>query len=240
MTKAHGERKHAKLSASGAERWVYCPGSIALSEGMQPKDNVYSLEGTLAHEVVEAFILKRGFPEGTTKEMVMHAKNASDHILRLHDEAKHAELLVEEKVYLDFIHPEAFGTLDYAVVEHFGTLQILDFKYGKSPVSPKENLQFLFYALAVGYKYDWNFNKVRMWTLQPRVAGFEGYTFWEITTRELMGYISVFRDAARRVEQKTADYAEGKWCYFCVAKAKCPLKQQRNDEKAMTLFKPWR
>lgn len=237
--KPHGERKHAKFAASSAERYFNCPGSVALSEGIPPKDNIYSLEGTRAHEVLESIVTSKPIPDGATLEMIGHAKRAAKFILDLHEKATHADLMVEEKVRLDFVHPEAFGTLDYAIVEHFGTLQVLDFKYGKSLVSPVENLQFLFYALGVAHRFDWNFKRVKMWTLQPRVSGFDGYSFWEITISELKEYIHEFKSAIERVEKSPDVYVEGKHCHWCVAKAKCPIKQEGKLDKAIALFQAY-
>ena len=49
----HKQRAHSKFSASGAERWFACPGSVELSEGVPDKETEWSKEGTLAHEVLE-------------------------------------------------------------------------------------------------------------------------------------------------------------------------------------------
>ena len=247
----HSERAHAKYSASGAERYFACPGSVPLSEGLPDQTNKKAAEGTRAHEVLEGIVKKSlqlkvnpQFPVEPSdarlpSEMVLHTLHVAAHILRLKYEMG-AELLVEAKVSLDFIHPEAWGSLDYAILDHFGTLHILDFKYGRSLVSPKENLQFLFYALGAAFKYDWNFKKVRMWTLQPRAPRFEGYTFWEITMKELMAYIPKFQRAIRRVETHPEEYREGGHCFFCKAKAICPLKTQQKVEKAKAVFSPIR
>ena len=42
---------HAKLSASGASRWINCPGSIVLEENFEDTSSEYAKEGTLAHSV---------------------------------------------------------------------------------------------------------------------------------------------------------------------------------------------
>jgi hypothetical protein len=47
---------HAKLSPSGAERWMTCPGSIVLSEGMPNPDSTFAAEGTKAHELAECWL----------------------------------------------------------------------------------------------------------------------------------------------------------------------------------------
>ena len=46
---------HARLSASSAERWINCPGSIKLAEELNLKgtSSAYADEGTLAHSVAE-------------------------------------------------------------------------------------------------------------------------------------------------------------------------------------------
>ena len=43
--------KHAVLSPSGAERWMACPGSVALSMGLPSTSSVHADEGTAAHEL---------------------------------------------------------------------------------------------------------------------------------------------------------------------------------------------
>ena len=44
---------HAKLSPSSAERWMTCPGSVALSEGYADRSSAVADEGTAAHELAE-------------------------------------------------------------------------------------------------------------------------------------------------------------------------------------------
>lgn len=41
--------KHAKLSPSSADRWMTCPGSVALSQGIKEESSSYADEGTAAH-----------------------------------------------------------------------------------------------------------------------------------------------------------------------------------------------
>ena len=47
---------HAKLSPSSAERWMSCPGSVALNEGKDDKGSSYAAEGTAAHELAEKIL----------------------------------------------------------------------------------------------------------------------------------------------------------------------------------------
>lgn len=248
MLPNHSERKHSKFSASGAERWFACSGSVALSEGIVSKDSDASKEGVKGHETLEEIVkaaLAMGaksvhrprFDKSVPSEMVDHCTHAANHILKVYHAAPHSELLIEKRVLLDFVHPDAFGTLDYAVVDVFGTLHIMDYKYGKYMVSPEENLQFIFYALAVAHLYDWNFKSVRMWALQPRVRGFDGhYSFWDTPTSDLRKWVSKFRQAVDAVEKYPKRYNEGPHCFFCPAKAICPQKQEGKREKTKSVF----
>lgn len=70
MATATEERAHAICSASGAERWLNCPGSLHLCKDLPPEEpSVYAKEGTRAHgyaeKILRAWVDKgkpRGFP----------------------------------------------------------------------------------------------------------------------------------------------------------------------------------
>lgn len=232
---SHAVRAHSKLSASGAERYFNCPGSVALSEGMVSKDTPASLEGTRAHEVLESVLTGERLYAPPSPEMYNHALRTAAFITSL--EKPKSEFLVETRVHLPFIHPEMFGTFDSAIVNHFGELHVFDYKYGKHPASPIENLQMIFYGMGLAARYDWNFTSVRMWILQPRL---NNYSSWKLDILALKQRIQQFKKAVKRVIDEPTTYKEGSWCFFCVAKGKCPLKQQKREKEAMTLFSPVR
>ncbi|UDL89822.1 DUF2800 domain-containing protein [Mesorhizobium sp. PAMC28654] len=50
---AHTTRAHAKRSPSSAHRWMNCPGSIRMSEGLENKSSIFADEGTAAHMLAE-------------------------------------------------------------------------------------------------------------------------------------------------------------------------------------------
>lgn len=245
----HSGRAHSKFSASGSERWFNCPGSVELQEGIPRKDNAWSLEGTHAHEVLEQLLRDTITSGGLDKyslvtpvlvnapcEMLSYGLSAVRFIWEVHQKHPGSEILVEDRVYLKFIHPEMFGTFDAAVLDHFGTLHVFDYKYGVGAVSPIENLQEIFYSIGLAHQYDWNFKRVRLWIIQPRVRGYDGPTFWEISITELRAYVDQFRRAIRRVAREPKAYAEGPWCHWCSAKGVCPLKAEVKLEKAIEVF----
>lgn len=245
-----GVRAHSKFSASGAERWMSCSASVELSEGVPDKSSKWAEEGTRAHEVLErmlrtelsgndgAEVLELSeYLRDIPRDMFQHAMNAAHFILDKWRSLPDAELMVESRVYLDFIDEEAFGTLDSAIIDYFATLHIFDFKYGAGvPVGPVGNLQMIFYALAMANKHHWNFKRVKIWIIQPRISGYDGPLYWEISIKELKSYVPKFREAVRRVREEP-ELVEGSWCHWCKAKSKCPLKNEKRLDKAIDIFK---
>lgn len=45
--------RHALLSASSAQRWLKCPPSVRLCEGMADRSSDYAQQGSEAHELAE-------------------------------------------------------------------------------------------------------------------------------------------------------------------------------------------
>ncbi len=233
----HQGRRHSKFSASGSERWFNCPSSVALSEGLPDQDTVWSLEGTKAHELLELRLLDKPTPPLMPAEMEEVVARAAQFIFGIHASIPNSELYVEDRVRLDFIHPEMFGTYDAVIVDHFGRLDVFDFKYGAGhAVSPANNLQMIFYGLGLAHKFGWNFSRVRLWIIQPRIKGYDGPVFWELEINELKAYIPKFKEAVDRVVSGVEDFKEGPWCWFCKAKSICPLKTAGKIEAAKSVF----
>lgn len=243
--KKHSERAHSKYSASGSERWFNCPGSVKISEGLPDVQTIYSEEGTKAHEVHEIYLnslISSGKDPAVPEidapwEMKNLALKSAEFIMKQASLHKGSEVFAEKRVYLSFIDPEAFGTFDAAIVDYFGTLHIYDYKYGAGvPVSPRGNLQMIFYGLGFAHQYDWNFKKVRLWINQPRIKGYQGPVFWDMGIMVLKAYISLFRKAIENVKYYPDKFVEGDWCHWCKAKKICPLKQKKQIDNAREIF----
>lgn len=239
MTGNHQERKHSKFSASGAERWHQCPSSVALEEASPPSgDNFFSREGTLAHEVLEALLNRTALPKSfdVSPEMIAHCERAANKIRALKT-ASEGILLVEKKVFAQFIHPEMFGTCDAIIPGGDGTLHIIDFKYGAGHiVKPENNKQLIQYALSVAESYDWQFDFVKCWILQPR-AGDDWHKHWTISMTNLkQKWLPIWQAAVKRVESGKTKPTPGGWCHFCRAKNICPAKQETRAQKVAALF----
>lgn len=197
--KTHSERAHALCSASGAERWMNCPGSVALQEGMPViPSSVYAEEGTRAHELAERFLAPIAFHYNARKElpswsslgvmdftlegqfpeeMIDHCRQYAELIYENLDHYKPKKVCIEERVDFD-VELGMFGTADcFFAFEHQGkkVLSVWDLKYGKGHVVEATSPQLLYYACAVQKKYKKiQFDDFWLNIYQPRADHEEG------------------------------------------------------------------
>lgn len=222
------EKAHAVYSASGSKRWLNCPGSISLSKHAPPQfESKYAAEGTKAHACLEE-MLRKGNTQAVRKQllktydgaMVGNAEMAFSCIEQLKPRPD-AELLVETKVDFSFIEPDQFGTLDAAWVEEFGTLVVIDYKYGQGvEVGAEYNTQMIYYALCLANKYDFNFETVKLVIIQPRVDN--PVRIHNMTMAELKVWAGVFKSGVANTKEKNPKLVTGDHCKWCPATTICP------------------
>jgi hypothetical protein len=235
----HKERAHSKFSASGSERWLNCPYSVAAEEKAPPsKDSFWSKEGTLAHECLEAKLSGKPYPTSfdVTEEMIGHVERAAAKVRAILNSFG-GRMLVEKRVWATFIHPEMFGTCDVIIAGNDRTLHIIDFKYGAGHViSPVKNTQLIQYALSAAESYDWDFDRVKHWILQPR-SGTDWHKSWTIPIEELMTFwLPLWHKGVERVKRGSDRPAPGSYCHWCRAKLTCPAKTATRVEKITNEF----
>lgn len=239
-------RAHAKLSASGAHRWLACPGSVLLEEDLPDRGSPYAAEGTLAHAVGELKLRKyfeRGIgPKRFAAAMAgfkesEHWKSEMDRYTEDYfDEVKRRSLLypeipyvaVEERVsFADYV-PEGFGTCDCIMI-YGDEMQVIDLKYGKGVVvSPEKNPQLMLYGLGAlaAYEMLYEIGTVRLVIVQPRLDSVEE---WSISAADLKAWGESIKETAKEAYEGSERLASGEHCRFCKAKARCP-------ERARELF----
>lgn len=214
---------HSKFSASGAERWSSCPGSIVLCAGIEDKPSFYAAEGSAAHQVLEWVLETRlttdilasgmayegrvleidGFEIEVTEDMAGYVDATADAMMiyAAHCQHRWTERRFSYGHVLGVPDAEAFGTSDFTAVDtKAGELQVHDFKYGRGVrVDPENNPQLLLYALGALAEFDlaYEFDTVRMVIHQPRI---EHTAEWVITVKELTARAERLNLAARAVK----------------------------------------
>ena len=242
---------HARLNPSSAERWIHCPGSVALSEQCPPRgSSEYADEGTKAHSIAEAKlrqiigeislkelekIIKKHQTDGEMEEATDFYRDQVVEILAA--AGKDAELMVEQRFSLNRWAPESFGTSD-AVVIGDGKIEVIDLKYGKGvKVSAKGNPQLRMYGAGAANLFEgmYDFDTVRMTIIQPRL---DHVSTEELPLEELMSWMNdVVKPAAREAYDGTGEIDAGDWCRWCPAKAVCRKRTEKNLELAKMEFR---
>jgi len=244
--------QHAKLSASGASRWLACTPSVRLEENYENTTSIYAEEGTFAHEYGELllsleynYIKKRSFNsklkklkenEFYSKELEEYIHSYADSVIEFVNElkAKSKNILVFLEQRVDFSNwvPDGFGTGDVVVIAD-DTLHIMDLKYGKGvPVSADSNPQLRLYALGAysefGFLYD--IEKVKMTILQPRL---DNISTDEMDLEDLLKWADEeVKVKAEMAYNGEGDFESGDHCRFCKARNDCRKRAEDNIELA--------
>lgn len=243
-------KAHAEYAASSSDRWVNCPASLKLIKKSPPqKSGAAADEGTLAHSLMEvalenhctaeqaAQMIEDDIGEKCPEDMIDHIQGFIDFVRA--QMQPHFELLIEEKVYLDFIHPtEAFGTVDVAIIEPFGALHIIDLKYGQGYVNHRDNPQMIYYALGIAHKHKYDFDEIKTTIYQPRAGSTDVARTDSFSVEKLKSWSKIFSDAVVACEDadEVKDVHAGSWCKFCPAKINCPAITKSSFEMAKLDF----
>lgn len=243
--------KHALLSASFSHRWLNCPPSVRLSEGIPDKGSEYAREGTDAHSLCEYRLKKLLGMDAVDPtehldwyngEMEECAENYASYVLELLERAKETcadpVVLVEQRVDFSRFVDNGFGTADSIIISD-GALNIVDYKHGKGvEVSAEGNPQMMLYALGALEIFDgiYDIDEVRMTIFQPRIGNI---SVSEMSKDALLEWANgELTEKAALAYEGGGDFACGDWCRFCKAKAVCRKLAEENLKMAQYDFAP--
>jgi len=232
-----------QIRPSSAGKWVNCPGSAKMEEGLPDGDTSCADEGTVAHWIA-AKILKgeelpeigsqwevenkdvvpvlvySGLPTVTfTQEMLDYVRKYTDRI----SVAQVGESHTEEHVK---IFDNLEGTPDaFEYVEGQGKLYVHDLKYGFQQIDARDNYQLLLYAHGILQTYpDWDtWQGITLVIHQPRLDRIDSHTYTREEFDEKIEFLKL-----RAVMASECEYLRplnpGDHCakYYCKARATCP------------------
>lgn len=280
---AHTDREHARLAPSSMRRIVECPGSLAMEERMPAGASSHAAnEGTAAHELAAWALtmhrdpadmlgrviditgkdharrfLANGAPltdDGTrwpvTDEMVEAVRVYTDHVTGLG-----GERMVEQRLHMDRIHDDVWGTGDAIVwLAEKKHIHIVDLKYGRGVVVEAENNpQLVCYGsgaitrlAAEGVE---GCETITMTIVQPRAPHEAGpVRSWTLDAAQLIDQEREIASSARAalIAAGQNDVMSAEWnaewlrpgdhCRFCSFGAQCPARAQQAIVDAQAEF----
>lgn len=233
----HTERKHARLSASRAERFMTCPGSVRLENQMpyEPPGEAAAI-GTHIHELSEKLL--RG-------EELDSPDLDPDHIAMAQEYAAFVNTLVENprkrmiEVNVDAglksLHQALGGTADAVLVDG-NHLHVIDLKTGRVLVEAENNKQLMTYALGVMRQFNAPVDiTCTMHIFQPRA----GHSKWTVSGADLVNHGHDLVHAANLALSPDAPTNPSPdACKYCKAKTICPSMRQKVQDNARKEFAP--
>lgn len=244
--------QHAKHAPSSIFRTMLCSAWLLMAAGIEEEETQESREGTATHWVSETVLNEfkaRGrvyevhpdrivgseAPNGViiTEEMFDAAMFYVNYFVTLVGEANFKFMHIEQRVDMQQIHAECWGTPDFFWFDHnTGTLHVGDLKYGHLGVHAYMNWQLLAYTLGIINKLKLPGPiKVKFHIVQPRCFDHWGpVRNWEFGVGD--GTIT-FDDAINEMHQRCheADNADTctatiGGCRDCPARGTCPTNQK--------------
>ena len=248
-------KEHSKLPPSGAERWMTCPGSVVLSEGMPESESEYAEEGTRAHSMAERWLLMYLAQHGSQPtftapedvEMAKHVKVYIDECIGLTGPG--VKVFVETRVA---VNEDVYGTADFIAWHPVPQiLYVRDLKYGAGvAVDVGHNVQLRIYALAALMAMKLPAKVVNIGIVQPRYDHPDGLVrSVDFDATDLLDLYADVLDAVTLVsiasdnrDSKTWDvsflHPSEKGCRWCLAAPKCPVLKSKAQALAKQVFAP--
>jgi hypothetical protein len=228
------------LNASAAATWTECTAQphyvVQNASRIPPQDTEFSVEGTVAHGVVEAMFKRTAINPKATPEMKTHAsafvafcldKKAPGQTEHLKRTGMGHRWWSELKVNLFYMLARN-GYVDFCCVADDG-VHIADYKYGQGvAVSAFENLQMAIYARSMIEQLKLKTQTVHMHIYQPRVRQGDKQSTWALDYKELVQFTDDrVLGPAEDIQAKalTLEFRPGtKTCQFCPCESFCEAR----------------
>jgi hypothetical protein len=227
---------HSPLGASGAHRWMDCPGSVTLSRGYEDPESDFAALGTAAHALA-AHCLEQKCDAWTTigrdfdgfvadKDMADAVQVYLDAIRIEHPDRDQGNSWIERKFHCPSVHEFFYGTCDFCYLGE-DELHVWDYKHGAGVVvEVQNNPQLMYYAVGALTELElwYKVGRVVLHVGQPRGFHSDGpVRSWSITVEALAEWQTEVLVPAMDRALVSRDTASGEHCRFCPVRfAACP------------------
>lgn len=259
---------HSSIGPSSAERWVSCPGSVALSaKCVKPKTNRAAAEGTVAHGLAEelvsgkiddlALMTRKGqvvetdgheitVDDEMIEAVILYRDVIASDLAAMKKEGRPALIckLTEERVHVRSISEELWGTADFILYQKGNKIKVYDFKYGYGVVEAKENKQMACYLQGAMETFAGDvFDELEQIIVQPRAPHADGVVRrWIVPQEWLATFLEEARAAVEETARPDAKLKSGDHCKWCPAQSGgCPeifREAQMQTQADFTVYAP--
>lgn len=239
----HGTRDHARLSPSGAVRWMTCPRSYWWEEEFPDRSSPFAEEGTAAHELAETCLRDDGLLHDYLGQW-FNGFEVSDNManaVAVYVDAIRAEpgqRWLEVRLHHPWVNG-IYGTADAIIMdEDQRRLIVADYKHGQGvEVSAERNPQLMIYGLMAYLWLDllYDIDTIEMRIYQPRL---DNISVWSVEPQTLLNWHHrELTPAIVRLDHESGLMVPSeKGCRFCKAAAVCPELARQNLAAAEAVF----
>ena len=238
----HLPRAHALCSPSSADRWIPCPGSVAMELDEPDTTSDAAEEGTQAHGYAAEWLVtgkKPDMPDDMVAPVLAYVTFVLNTIADAQKVGGTVNMLVERKLTIEGVTGErgATGTADVVLIIHYPDasvhLHVIDLKFGRGVEVDDETMQLPIYGLAGIDQYGLmdDFTHVLTTIVQPRLRREFHTSEYEVAELEaLRPMIAQQAALALQIVEDGITTALAhlkvteKGCRFCKAKHKCPAQ----------------
>lgn len=246
--------KHAELGGSSADRWMRCPGSVALSRSYgPPTENDYMRRGTHAHKLLELLVRQQigrivgactgkktaySFNGSTlvegyaplNEEDCTAVQAAFDWFLEQWRSSAWIAVWAEHFSLLNDRKPDAGGTADLVLYDKISqTLTVVDYKHGVGHFVPAETYQLRLYAACILFgptRIKYPVERIAVVVIQPRCPVGAPVRKQVYTPAQLIDFADRAEDAQEATTRPDAPIIPGEvQCQYCPAILSCPAVQ---------------
>lgn len=224
---------HAPFAPSSLSRLMACAGSYELVRHYpEEEEGQAAKEGTAAHWVAERLLTDGELvPVGTIApngiEVTEEMTEGAELYVRTVRAAVPVGGMVEQRIATG-LHPDCWGTPDFAGIGSDYVAHVIDYKFGHRFVDEFENWQLLAYACGSIGPSAFAASPVSLTVVQPRCYDRRGpVRTWRITVGELREYGRRIADRLAAISSgELRDCTTGPHCYMCPARRGCQALQQ--------------